>query len=307
MSPIQSKKRYDFPSDYVVIDLEMTGLSTDKDFIIELAGVKVKDNTVLDTFQTLIKPPILPLSPYVISLTNITDSMLLNAPYFSEIIPYYLDFLEDLPLVGHNILIDIAFLNKELLESNHLAITNDYIDTLPISQKLFPEFIHHRLTNLADYYEIDISGMHRALNDCFITNSCFKKLSDTMKSSFPSEDDYKDSFTQSGRRLKAEQVTATITDFSSSNPAYKKIFAFTGILKSLSRREAMLQVANRGGFLTDKVTEQVDYLVLGIGEEEILTANGISRKLEKANKLQKRGRSIQILSEQEFLALLNIK
>lgn len=304
MNLLFSKKRYDFPSDYVVIDLEMTGLSIETDFIIELAGVKVKQDKVCDTFETLIRPPLLPLSPSIISLTNITDAMLKNAPVFSDKIQEFLTFLENLPIVGHNILIDLSFLNRELTEFDYSPILNDYIDTLTVSQKLFPEFIHHKLTDIAKYYNIDLSGMHRALNDCYITNSCFIKLYETMKASFPSEEAYLTSFIQDGRRLKAVQVIPQNTNFSVSHPVYQNVFAFTGILNSLSRREAMYRVVNLGGILSDKVTEQVNYLVLGQGEHEILTVNGHSRKEEKARKLQKKGNPIKILSEEEFLTLL---
>ncbi|MSS64239.1 exonuclease domain-containing protein [Velocimicrobium porci] len=303
----QSQKRYDFPNDYTVIDLEMTGLSLENDYIIELAGLKIKNNTIIDTFETLIKPPISNLSPHVISLTGITDTMLETAPSFSESISSFLLFLGDVPIVGHNVISDLSFLNKELNEANLPILTNDYIDTLTISRKLFPEFIHHKLLDMASYYEIDLSGAHRALTDCYITNSCFLKLKQTMLASFPTVKDYLFSFTNTGRRLKAESIFPSAEPNGNfPNDIWQKTFIFTGILKTMSRREAMLKVVNLGGLLSDKLNSSVDYLVAGIGEEEILVAEGgISRKLEKAIKLQQKGHPIKILSEEEFTILLN--
>lgn len=46
----------ELPSDYVVIDLETTGLSPDYSEIIELAAIKVKDNQIVDKYQQLVKP-----------------------------------------------------------------------------------------------------------------------------------------------------------------------------------------------------------------------------------------------------------
>ena len=102
-----------FPHEYVIIDIEMTGLDTDKDSIIEIAGLRVISDKVEDTFSSLVQPKEYHLKEEISALTGITDEMLSAAPDFSTISEELTSFISNLPLVGHNILIDIQFLNKK--------------------------------------------------------------------------------------------------------------------------------------------------------------------------------------------------
>ena len=292
-----------FPHNYVIIDIEMTGLDLNHDSIIEIAGLRIIDDQIESTFSSLIKPEVYTLKEEITELTGITEEMLSTAPTFMDIQKALSTFIGNLPLVGHNILMDIQFLNKAMQQHGYDAFDNDYADTLPLSQKLFPEFIHHRLTDMAIYYGIDIGGAHRALQDCYITKDCFDKMRGTMKRSFPSEKAFTESFSATGRRLKAEHIQAI--DITPSQLA-GKIFVFTGILQKMSRREAMLLVANFGGINEDKLTTKVNYLVVGQKEEEIVNSDNLSGKEKKALRYKNEGYPIKILNEQEFYKLLQL-
>ena len=50
-----------FPDDYVVVDIETTGLSPQYDEIIEIAAIKYKSGVKVDVFSTLVKPQFLTL------------------------------------------------------------------------------------------------------------------------------------------------------------------------------------------------------------------------------------------------------
>lgn len=303
-----------FPHDYIIIDIEMTGLIPEKDSIIEIAGLRVIQDKITDTFSSLICPEEYTLKEEITQLTGITAKMLANAPHFPEIKEALTQFIGNLPLVGHNIPMDIQFLNKTMQEYGYPPFDNNYADTLPLSQKLFPEFIHHRLTDMALYYGISTKGAHRAINDCYITKECFDKMRETMKRSFPSEESFFESFISTGKRLKAEHIQAlfpnlqkTAEGFSeklSPNPVKNKVFVFTGILKQMSRREAMLFVASLGGINEDKLTTKVDYLVIGRKETEITNKDMLSSKEKKALRYQQEGYPIQLLTEADFYALI---
>ena len=45
-----------YKTDYVVFDLETTGLNPEKDTIIEISAVKVKKGNVENSFSTLVNP-----------------------------------------------------------------------------------------------------------------------------------------------------------------------------------------------------------------------------------------------------------
>ncbi len=316
-------KLLNFPHNYVIIDIEMTGLNLEKDSIIEIAGLKIIEDNIEDTFSTLIKPEKYILKEEITTLTGITEKILSFAPYFKEIATKLSNFIGILPIVGHNILFDIQFLNKTMKEYGYPTFDNDYIDTLPLSQKLFPEFIHHKLTDMANYYNINTTGAHRALQDCYMTKECFDKMCETMNRSFSSETAFIESFSTTGKRLKAEYIkpfTPRIdlnilphpffenNNNNKNSPNFnKKIFVFTGILKQMSRREAMTWVANLGGINEDKLTTKTDYLIVGTKETEIITDkdNYLSTKEKKALRYQKEGFPIHILTEMEFYKLLN--
>ena len=68
----------EFPTDYTVIDIETTGLSPDKNNIIELSAIKIRNNKIIDTFTELINPNER-INSYITNLTGITNSMVENA------------------------------------------------------------------------------------------------------------------------------------------------------------------------------------------------------------------------------------
>ena len=70
-------------NEYVVLDLEMTGLSAKSDQIIEIGAVKIKDNQVVETMECLVNPKC-KIPTRVVELTGITDEMVMNAPKFNE-------------------------------------------------------------------------------------------------------------------------------------------------------------------------------------------------------------------------------
>lgn len=176
LSNNQGKKIHEAVDNYVVFDLETTGISPKKDSVIEISAVKVTGGKVVDEFSSLVNPhrPI----PYHASMVNgITDDMVKDAPDFCEVLKAFDEFIEDYVLVGHNIYsFDMKFICRDSREYFGRIIGNDFIDTLTLSRKCLPELDHHRLTDLADYYGISTKGAHRALNDCIMNQLVYEKL-----------------------------------------------------------------------------------------------------------------------------------
>lgn len=174
------KKLNVFVTDYVVFDLETTGISSSYDDVVEISAVKVEGGTVTDEFSTLVDPgrPI----PYQASQVNgITDDMVEGSPPFEEALADFLDFIGDAVLVGHNIQsFDMKFLYRDAQRFWGETIGNDYIDTLQIARAYLPQLAHHKLTDLTDYYEISSEGAHRALADCRMNQKVFECLGKEM-------------------------------------------------------------------------------------------------------------------------------
>jgi len=164
-----------YPKDYVVVDIETTGLSPDKSEIIEISAIKVINGSEEETFSRLIKPKGR-VSSFITSLTGITNSMLENAFDLENVLTEFKNFSDGYVIMGHNVKFDIRFLNFYMQKILEKPFDNDYIDTLRVSRKLLPKLRSHRLGILAEYYGIDTRGMHRALKDCEVTNYCYNQM-----------------------------------------------------------------------------------------------------------------------------------
>lgn len=162
--------------DYVVFDLETTGINPQEARIIEISAVKVKNREIVKEFSTLVNPEI-PI-PLEASLVNkISNEMVKDAPKIEKAIKDFTDFIGDDILVGHNIHeFDMKFIHRDVEKHLGLFLCNDYLDTLPMSRALLPALKRHRLVDLAEHYGVSSEGAHRALNDCRMNQIVYEEL-----------------------------------------------------------------------------------------------------------------------------------
>lgn len=304
----KGENRVAFPQDYIVLDLETTGLSSDHDEIIEVSALKVHCGKIIDRYETLIHP-LQEIPSFISDLTGITNDMVLNAPYFSDILSELIDFIGNLYIVGHNVNFDINFLYDSLMNAAGVPLMNDYIDTLRISRKLYPNMQHHKLINLIEYLDIVPDGnLHRASQDTYCTLQCFLKMQEDVSNRFKNPSDFFALFKKRyawANKIDSRLITAEVTEFDTSHPLYGKTCVFTGTLDRISRREAMQLVANLGGCLGNGVTRKTDYLILGNNDYCTTIKDGKSTKQKKAEELILKGFDIQIMPEDVFYDLVN--
>lgn len=176
----QGKLLNEYIEDYVVFDLETTGVSPYNDEVIEISAVKARKGKVVEEFSELVNPQ--RTIPFAASrVNNITDDMVSDAPFFDEVLRNFLEFVGENVLVGHNIQsFDMKFIYRDCERYFHQLITNDYVDTLILAKRCFPEWRHRRLGDLADYYGISTQGAHRALADCRMNQRVFELLGKEM-------------------------------------------------------------------------------------------------------------------------------
>ena len=108
---------------------------------------------------------------------TIGDIMILNeGEDLIDVLTSFSNFLENDIIIGHNVNFDINFLYDSMEENLGEALTNDYIDTLRLSRKILPTLAHHRLDDLIEYFNLNTRNLHRALNDCILTNEVYLNL-----------------------------------------------------------------------------------------------------------------------------------
>ena len=161
-------------NEYVVLDLEMTGLSAKTDQIIEIGAVKIKDNQVVDTMECLVNPKC-KIPSRVVELTGITDEMVMSGRDKDEAIKELLDFIEGQILVGQNVNFDYSFL-KQWAVNHKRPLEVLACDTLKIARVLLPPEQPKKLENLCQYFGIERAREHRALDDAMETWQVFEKL-----------------------------------------------------------------------------------------------------------------------------------
>lgn len=308
--PFKGSSIIDIPSDYCVIDIETTGLSSDWDDIIEIAALKIQGNVVRETFSSLIKPddfcdnePY--LDDFITNLTGISDNMLGSAPSSSSVLSDFRAFIGNDILIGHNVNFDINFLYDASEKYGLRPLSNNFIDTMRLSRRLHPDFSHHRLSDLVAYYSIDCKHSHRALEDVTATAVCYSFLIKEIQKQFESIDNFLKFAKKSKAGVKSNDISANVSNFDISHPLYGKTCVFTGTLEKMLRRDAMQIVANLGGLNADNVTKKTNYLILGNNDYCKSIKDGKSSKQKKAEKLQLDGYDIQIIPENVFYDIIS--
>ena len=168
---------------YVVIDLEMTGLSPSRDKIIEIGAVKVCGGKIQYEYQTLVNPNIV-IPEKIVKMTGITTEMVKNSPYINQILKSFFDFIGEDVIIGHNLMFDFSF----LMQAKYHMETEEKItlcgqskkwygmDTLKMARRFLDKKLSKRLEDLCHYYHIQDNHHHRAINDAIVTKFLYEKL-----------------------------------------------------------------------------------------------------------------------------------
>ncbi len=152
------------------IDIETTGLSQDRDAIIEIGAVKFKGHRVEDEWSSVINPG-RHIPEFITGLTGISDVEVRNAPRFQDIAHELNAFVGDSPVVGHNVRFDLGFLQK-----GGLLQYNEVIDTYELAAVLMPTASRYNLGSLGRQLGILLPATHRALDDARVTMAALNKL-----------------------------------------------------------------------------------------------------------------------------------
>ena len=159
--------------DFVVLDIETTGLNKTDDQVIQVAAVKYEHDKETGSLNEYLDP-IISIPPQITRLTGITNAMVQGQPTLSEFLPTLDQFVGNLPVVGHNInRFDIPF-----LAAHGWDRTDFYaLDTLPLARRKLPGLKNYKLPTLKKYFGLNAKS-HDALNDCRINGIVYMQLRD---------------------------------------------------------------------------------------------------------------------------------
>lgn len=172
---------------FVVLDTETTGLDCEKDRMLSIGALSVKNNTLAinDSFEVL-------LDQHFYHAENVQIHGILRderEERISELeaLQKFLDFVGNSVLVGHHVGFDLAMLNIALKRHGMPKLLNKALDTSSLYKKtlitspLLQKKERYSLDELADKFDISKKDRHTALGDAYITAIAFLKILQKLK------------------------------------------------------------------------------------------------------------------------------
>lgn len=169
---IEFRKEKNLVDDYVVFDLETTGLEAKTSEIIEIGALKYRNNELVEEFSVLINPEC-EIPDVITNITGITEDLVKNERTIKEVLPEFIAFIEDLPLIAHNSPFDLGFIEEKINKLGLPMIQNKNLDTVELARKYIPKAYNYKLETLKKYFHLDY-GSHRSVDDCKTTNYVYQ-------------------------------------------------------------------------------------------------------------------------------------
>ncbi len=161
------------PDEFVVFDLETTGLDPASCEIIEIGAIRVSRAQVLAgdknflSLQSLLRHST-PIPSRITDLTGITQSMIDQAGVEpTEALREFVDFVGSRPLVAYNASFDVRFLQAAMAGTG-LRLSNPTICALELARAAWPDRESYKLADIARSID-DVGDNHRAVADCIRT------------------------------------------------------------------------------------------------------------------------------------------
>jgi len=153
---------------FVVVDLETTGLKPGKAAITEIAAIQISNGELREQFHTLVNPG-QHVPSMITRLTGITDDMLKDQPVIDSILPQLHRFLGSSVIVAHNADFDVRFLNFDAQRLLSTPLLNPSVCTVRLARRLLPGLRSRALDAVANHLGVSCINRHRALGDARIT------------------------------------------------------------------------------------------------------------------------------------------
>lgn len=169
---------------FAFLDIETTGGNSSHDRITEIGIRFWRAGEVVGEWQTLINPETR-ISPFIESLTGISDAMVADAPVFEDITGVLEEQLKDTIFVAHNARFDYGFIKAEFRRLG-LLFSAKVLCTVKLSRTLYPGFRRHNMDALIERHHLEQVQRHRALGDvsammAFFEHALAEKGNDAME------------------------------------------------------------------------------------------------------------------------------
>ena len=173
--PVEPDDPDDCTVAFCVLDIETTGLSTERDAIIEIAVIRsqTRDGVTREQVLDELVRPSGNIPKRIRELTGITNEMVADADTIDRVLPRIAAFVGDAPIIGHNAHFDRRFLEHNARLMGMTFAGNEWVCTMRMAQRV-PLGGPYNLGAVAERLGIPVQGSHRALDDCYSTIQVFR-------------------------------------------------------------------------------------------------------------------------------------
>ena len=311
---------------FVAIDFETANASRSSPCAI---GMTVVEKGVISTSrQWLIRPRDMQFDPFNIAIHGITPEMMRGEPEFNKLWPELKSYLTQYPIVAHNASFDMSVLRKTLDLYRLKYPSTSYLCSVLLAKVTWPGLVSYRLDYLADHLGFDLkhhnaesdangaaaivmasASVHAAVSFPNLISKTRIEAGNIFSGSYspcrlPEDCRYSRRSRSKQEKVVLSRITPTVDVVVGESPLYGKQVVFTGKLETMERAAAAQEVVNCGGFASDSINADTDYLVVGSFNFATMRSGGKSAKLKKAEQLATAGQPIEIIGEEDFLRLL---
>lgn len=166
---------------FVVVDIETSHFHPEKGgMIIEIGAVKIENDSIVDTFESLINPE-RKITAKITEITGITNDMLVGQPLYQQVLPKFYEFSKNSVIIAHNSMFDwdrfLLFFYKKV----GIYPNNPVIDTLKLARKYIPKNKEgYNLGAICKALDVKNEDSHRALSDAKATGEIFLHIKNNL-------------------------------------------------------------------------------------------------------------------------------
>ena len=304
---------------FVSIDFETANSSRGSPCAVGMT--KVIDGSITSDFYALTKPPkeFDYFDGWNISIHGITPTMVKDSKRFGDLWPEVRSFIGELPVVAHNAGFDLGVI-REALTASKLEWPNlKYVCTMVLARRIY-QMPSYRLPFVAEAAEVewDDNRHHDARYDSEVAARILISMANkTDSNSIPdllskfqitpgvlTSNSWNGSHYAGGHQVRA--LSALVNhQANQSHPLYGASVCITGALQAMVKAEAWARVGELGGIPSQNVTASTNFLVVGEQDARHLRPGSLqSLKFQKAARLREKGQEIEVISESDFIILL---
>ncbi len=204
---VQNKGRYYYQTafcdlddaTFCIVDIETNGSRPSKHQVIEIGAVKVKNRTIIDSYESLVKCNT--ISSHISEITGIKVEDTKDAPELQTVMEEFRSFLGDAIFVAHDVKFDYSFISEMLQRSSLEPLMNRSLCTIDLAERTISvyryglEYLNKQLNLYGD------ATHHRALSDAMTATKHFKKTLQFIPDTISSAEDLI-RFSKEAKRLK---------------------------------------------------------------------------------------------------------